>query len=308
MQNFHARNQPLDSRQLLAFVTLARTHSFTLAGKEINLSQSAISHALKVLEADLSCRLVDRLGKKVHLTPAGDSFLHHAKKILADMTAARNSIEQLAKWGKGRLRVAASESIHQWVLPQVLHGLQKDFPDWPITVVPADSLQSVELLRQQSVTLAITLAPSQAEAVDVVPLFTDELSWVVAPEHPWAQRATVAPEEVSAQKLILGRASSQTFRLLENYFHRDGIALKPFWEVGGLEAVKKTVRHGLGIAALSPWVVRQELEEKTLVALPLGRRKLRRNWCALRASDHKSNLAEETFIKLCQTAGAALSS
>src|SRR3954468_3674950 len=99
--------QPMNSRQLLAFVTVARTRSFTLAGKELFLSQSAVSHALTALEEELNCRLIDRDGKKLQITPAGEHLLHYGEKILADMTAARGSLQQRARWGASQLRVAA---------------------------------------------------------------------------------------------------------------------------------------------------------------------------------------------------------
>src|SRR5471030_1022779 len=96
---------PLDSRQLKAFTALVRTGSFTLAAKELFLSQSAVSHSMKALEQDVGCRLLDRLGKKVLLTQAGEQFLQHADQIIHEMEQARSSLEQLGKWGRGRLRV-----------------------------------------------------------------------------------------------------------------------------------------------------------------------------------------------------------
>src|SRR5256885_15362180 len=86
-------NQPLDSRQLRAFATLARTGSFTLAAKELYLSQSAVSHSMKALEQNVGCRLLDRLGKKVLLTQAGEQLLHHTQKILSEMREARESLQ-----------------------------------------------------------------------------------------------------------------------------------------------------------------------------------------------------------------------
>ncbi len=88
--------QPLDTRQLRAFVTLARRGSFTMAAKELHLSQSAVSHSMKALETDLGCRLFDRMSKKVLLTHAGEQLLQHADKILLEMSVARESISQLS--------------------------------------------------------------------------------------------------------------------------------------------------------------------------------------------------------------------
>src|SRR5215475_11711035 len=122
--------EPLNSRQLLAFVTVARTRSFTVAGKELFLSQSAVSHALTALEEELDCQLFDRDGKKLQITPAGEHLLHYAEKILADMVLARGSMKQRSRWGASRMRVAADGFFGPCLLPSVLKSFRKEFPDW----------------------------------------------------------------------------------------------------------------------------------------------------------------------------------
>src|SRR5439155_27090242 len=111
---------PLDSRQLRAFNILARTGSFTLTAKQLFLSQSAVSHSMKALEQKVGCRLLDRMGKKVLLTQAGETLLHHAQKILSEMSTARAALEQLGKWGRGRLRIGASTTAGHYILPALL--------------------------------------------------------------------------------------------------------------------------------------------------------------------------------------------
>ena len=140
-------NQPLDSRQLRAFVTLARTGSFTLTAKELYLSQSAVSHSMKALEQDVGCRLLDRMGKKVLLTQAGEQMLHHAQKILAEMNETRESLQHLGKWGRTRLRIGASTTACQYVLPAVLRELKESFPQCLISVEPGDTPEAISLLR-----------------------------------------------------------------------------------------------------------------------------------------------------------------
>ena len=102
---------PLDSRQLHAFVILARTGSFTQTARELFLTQSAVSHSMKALETDVGCRLLDRLGKKVLLTQAGEQLLIHAERVLQEMASARSGIERLGKWGMGRLRIVAPAAL-----------------------------------------------------------------------------------------------------------------------------------------------------------------------------------------------------
>ena len=87
----------LDSRKLLAFIILARVGSFTLAARELSLTQSAISHAIKSLEQDLQCRLFDRLGRRVTLTAPGQHLLEHAHKIIAEMKSAREDLASMDK-------------------------------------------------------------------------------------------------------------------------------------------------------------------------------------------------------------------
>jgi DNA-binding transcriptional LysR family regulator len=133
MNHIHPFNgQPMNSRQLLAFVTVARTRSFTLAGKELFLSQSAVSHALTALEEELNCRLIDRDEKKLQITPAGEHLLHYGEKILTDMAAARGSLQQRARWGASQLRVAADAVLGPCLLPEVLLSFRREFSDWVI--------------------------------------------------------------------------------------------------------------------------------------------------------------------------------
>ena len=130
---------PLDSRQLRAFSVLARTGSFTQTARELHLTQSGISHSMKALENEIGCRLLDRLGKKVVLTQAGEQLLHHSKKILAEMKTARETLGHLGKWGKGRLRLGASTTACQHIIPPVLREFKESFPEHTITIEPGDT-------------------------------------------------------------------------------------------------------------------------------------------------------------------------
>lgn len=85
--------RPLDSRQLLAFVTVVRRQSFTLAAHELHLTQSAISHSMRALESDLGCRLLDRKGRRLELTEPGGLFLQKAELILREMEQARMELD-----------------------------------------------------------------------------------------------------------------------------------------------------------------------------------------------------------------------
>jgi len=293
--------KPIDSRQLRAFASLAQTGSFTRTARELHLSQSAISHAMKALEEELRCRLLDRTGKKVTLTQAGEQLMVRVRRILQEMQEARSDLQQLGRWGHGRLRFSASQTACQFILPGVLREFRESFPNCTIQIEPGDTPTAIELLRSRRVDLALTMETKGEEQFEFHPLFSDELSFILSPLHPWAQRGSVVREEIARQNYIFYTKTSVMFRMIEDYFGQDGLVLPTFIELGSIEAIKELVKLGLGMTILAPWVARRELMEGSLVTLPLGRRKLKRTIGVLQWRGRRLTLAEETFVGLCKT-------
>lgn len=312
-QSFDAFNEarsfmkgPLDSRQLQAFAILARTGSFTQTAREMFLTQSAVSHSMKALESDAGCRLLDRVGKKVMLTQAGEHLLKHAEIILREMQSAREGIEQLGKWGRGRLRIGATATLCTGLLPAVLREFKESFPQSLIQVEPGDSRDLVSGLERHRIDLAVMLSEASDDRFETVPIFTDELMFITSPLHPWAQEGVAPRAEIPRQNVIVYRKSSQTFRVVDDYFRTEDIVLNTVMELGSMEAIKELVKLGLGVSIAAPWVVQRELEDGSLRALPLGRRKLRRSWAVVHWRGRRLTLAEETFVGLCRSAVESL--
>jgi len=301
MNRIHSMSQPLDSRQLRAFTILARTGSFTETARELHLSQSAVSHSMKALEGEVGCRLLDKMGKKAVLTQAGEQLLSRATRVLAEMSEARAELGRLGKWGQSRLRLGASTTACQHVLPAVLREFKDSFPKCTISIEPGDTPEMIDTLRGHRIDLAVNLEPERGEPLDFRPLFTDELNFIVGPQHPWAVSRRVVREEIARQDYILYKRKSYTSAMIEAYFRGDDIVLFSQLDLGSMEAIKELVKLGLGVSILAPWTARKELEEGSLVALPLGRRKLRRRWGILHWQGRKMSLVEETFAGLCKT-------
>jgi DNA-binding transcriptional LysR family regulator len=308
LQTFHKDNESrsfmrttLDSRQLLAFEAVARRGSFTLAAKDLFLTQSAVSHAMKALETEVGCRLLDRIGKRALLTQAGEQFLRHTEKILREMEAARSGLDTLTNWGHGRLRVGASTTACQYILPTVLREFKQSFPKCVIKIEPGDHGRQLDLLRAGQIDLAIMPMPANDGEFDFVPLFEDELRFLVAPLHPWAQAGGVARDAISEETLILYNKTSYTFRLVSDYFREEKVLLNNYIELGSMEAIKELVKIGLGAGVLTPWIVREELRSGALISFPLGRRKLKRKWGVVYLHGRRLPLAEETFVGLSRT-------
>lgn len=299
-------SQPLDSRQLRAFSILARTGSFTATAQELHLSQSAISHAMKALEQEIGCRLLDRMGKTVVLNQAGEQLLVHVEKVLQEMDTARAELGRLGKWGSSRLRIGASTTACQHVLPAVLREFKESFPQCAISIEPGDTPEMIDALRAHRIDLAVNLEPRREEPLEFRPLFADELVFITSPLHPWAQASKVVRDEIPRQHYILYGKGSYTFQMIERYFREEQIVLHSLLDLGNMEAIKELVKLGLGVSILAPWTARKELGEKSLVALPLGRRKLKRRWGVLHWRGRRLSLAEETFVGLCESVCAKI--
>jgi DNA-binding transcriptional LysR family regulator len=297
---------PLDSRQLRTFCVLVRTGSFTQTAREISVTQSGVSYSMKALENDIGCRLLDRLGKKVVPTQAGEQLLQHATRILKEMDTARESLAQLGKWGSGRLRLGASTTACQLLIPPVLREFKESFPGHAITLEPGDTPELVDALLGHRIDLALSLEVQREPQLRFHPLFTDDLQFIVSPLHPWAKDGRIERTAIPRQNYILYSKRSITFRLIADYFRREQMELNTVIEAGSMEATKELVKLGLGVSILAPWITQKEIEEGSLVALPLGRRKLQRDWGILHWQGKQLNLAEETFIGLCQSFCAAL--
>lgn len=292
---------PLDSRQVQAFQVLSKTGSFTETAKLLHLSQSAISHSMKALEQNVGCRLIDRLGKRAMLNQAGEQFLIRAESILREMSQAREELRHLGQWGHGRLRVSATPTACQYLLPSVLREFKESFPKCAILIEPADTPQAIELLRQNRVDLTLGLEPPEEDRVCFRPLFSDELKFIVSPLHPWAKTGRVPREEISRQNFILYNKGSYTFRIIAKYLSQESINLRSSLELGSMDAIKELVKLGLGISILAPWIAQAQIEEGSLVAIPLGRRKLKRNWGIAHWQSRRLSLPEETFAGLCKS-------
>jgi DNA-binding transcriptional LysR family regulator len=293
-------SEPIDSRQMRAFAALARTESFSHAAKELGLTQSAVSHSMKTLEREMGCRLLDRMGKKVALTEAGEAFLVHVKRILDEMDLARAGLDQLGKWGQSRLRLGASSTACQHILPTVLREFRESFPQCVISIEPGDTPEMIAALRERRIDLAVNLEPRRDEPLAFRPLFTDELAFVLSPLHPWAQVGRADRSQIARQHYILYGKRSYTAQMIDEYFRQEDIVLYSSIDLGSMEAIKELVKLGLGISILAPWTCRKEINERSLVALPLGKRKLRRRWGVLHWRGRRLSLAEETFVGLCE--------
>lgn len=298
--------ETIDSRQLLAFSTLVQTGSFTETARLLNLTQSAISHSIKNLEADLRCQLVTRTGRKIHITEDGEELYREAQAILHQMESARSRIQDRANWGRGRLRIGASTTACQYILPNVLREFNECFPDCILTITPADTPELLERVRRHEIDIAIVVDPGDAKEITVKHLFSDELVLVSSPIHPFVQKGNIRMSEIGQQRLVLYNKSSHTFELIEQFFRQHKVVLENFIELGSMEAIKELIKINYGVSFLASWIVEDEVNRGSLARIDMGRRKITRTWGICYANEKKLSITEETFLGICESVGSGM--
>ncbi len=298
--------ETIDSRQLLAFCTLVQTGSFTDTARELSLTQSAISHSVKNLEEDLRCQLVTRTGRKIHITDDGEELYRDAQAILHQMEAARNRIQDRANLGRGRLRIGASTTACQHILPNVLREFNECFPDCILSITPADTPELLEMVRRHEIDLAIVVSPGTVKDIVVKTLFSDELVLVTSPIHPFAQQNTVKMDEIAQERLVLYNKSSHTFSLIEQTFRQNKLALQNYIELGSMEAIKELITINYGVSFLASWIVEKEVARGSLTRIKVGRSKILREWGICYANEKKLSITEETFLGICESVATTI--
>ena len=292
-----AMRELIESRQIRAFVAVARRGNFTLGAKDVFLTQSAVSHAIKSLEEDVGVQLFQRVGRRAVLTPAGERLLQYCEEILHKMQDARMELSRLQEIARPGLRIGAPMTICQHLLPRVLRRVQADFPDFGLRVETGDNPQLLAQLLSGRIDLAIMVEPDRRPDLVFEPLFRDEMCFVMPPSHPWAELADIPLEDVRTMPLIVPNKSTRTHQLVMGYFRAARVAVERCIELGSIESIKELVKNGLGVGITADWPVQAEVERGELVVRPLGRRPLGRQWHAVYLRERGVGPAEEKMIR-----------
>lgn len=292
---------PLDSRQLSAFVAIARLGGMRRAAKQLGLTPSALSHALKALEGDLGTHLFERSARRLSLSPAGKRFLPEADALLRQMQTARASVQGSSQWRSGRLAIGSTSTGCQFIVPNVIREFKESFPAMALALVEREVDELVERVLDGRLDLAI--APMLSDFRDLVQLDLgeDELGFLVHPLHPWAKRRAINRADLQQEeRLIVPDTDSPTFALIDACFRQDRVPLRGYIEISNEEVVKQLVGLDLGVGILPSWIAASEIEAGKLVALPLGRRAPRRRWSVFHRRGRQLAFPETLFIGISE--------
>ena len=214
----------VDLRQLEILRAVAQTGSFTSAGEQLHLSQSAVSRQILLLEEELNEQLFLRLGRKIRITPAGTTLLGLSQRMFDDLEQTRASILDTQQNVKGTLRLVGGMTVCLYVFPPLLKAFRKEHPLVEVKLMPGATPRLIRQLRSGTADLGLLTLPVDDPALTSVPVMREELLLVTAPQHPLARKKQITPQDLARQPFVLFEAGSGTRKAIEEFFASEQIA------------------------------------------------------------------------------------
>ncbi len=258
----------MDLAQLETFIAIYEQRGFSRAATRLHRTQSAVSQSMRKLEDELGERLFERGTRDGTLTAAGEVLRGYAERLLRLRGEAASAVEELRSLERGRLTVAANEYTSHLLLP-VLAAYRQSSPQINIVVQRAFASRIPEQVIERSVELGVLSYLPQQQGLAATAVYEDDVALVVDPAHPLATAGTVAVRDLGAQNFIGHAVASPLRKEITDLFARMKTPLHMGVQLPSLEAVKRFVALGAGVAILPGLAVVQELARGELVRVPV---------------------------------------
>lgn len=268
--------------RLKVFLSAAMNLSFTKASQELFISQPAISKHIQELEREYNCRLFDRLGNRIQLTHAGQLLLGHARKIQQDYQQMDYDMNSLQEKVAGELRVGASTTISQYVLPGIIADFHKRFPDIRITMLSGNSREVETALREGRIDLGMVEGIVRRPELKYHPFMDDELVPIVRAGGRLAKYDTITMERLRTVPLVLREFGSGSLDVLQKALETKHIALTDLnieMNLGTTEGIKHYVEHTDAMGIVSIQAVRDQIYANIFKIVDIEHLKFERQFC-----------------------------
>jgi len=254
--------------QVEGFLEVARRGSVSRAAEALFITQPTLTARLKALERDLGTPLFLRTPHGMRLTDAGRAWIPYAERALRALVDGRDALAQVMTASAGHLMIAAAPAVSTYVLPELLERFVAAHPRVEVSVRTGHSEDVVELVLRDEVQIGLGRTIRHPD-LELRPFHTEDMVLVTAPEHPFTKRPSVTMAEVAGQKLIMFDRTSSYYEIAQGAFLSSGVSLRGLMELDSIEAAKKMVERGLGVALLPGSAVAREVHGGTLCVVKM---------------------------------------
>ena len=289
----------MDFDQLRTFLEVAKQGSFSRAGQKVFRSQSAVSAQIRQIESEYGERLLDRSGKTVRLTPAGEVFREYAQRMLSLRDESLRAVADHGNDPRGVLALGANEATCLYVLPNVFAEYLRLYPSVQVSIYRNFSHKILERLDSGAIDVGIVTLPVKMPMLKVRTVFRDRLVLMVSADNPLAQHDKVPISMVVEQPVILPRTGF-TRRIMDKLFrpYRDKLHVR--MELPSIGMIKSFVAAGLGVSLISESFARDEVQSGKVKLIALKDNELTRELGLAYRRNRSLPRAAEVFIELLQ--------
>jgi DNA-binding transcriptional LysR family regulator len=275
----------VDLRQLEILQAIAETGSFTASGRKLNVSQSAISRQILLLEEELGEPLFLRVGRQVRMTPAAESLVQLGKRVFLDVRDTVGAITDRTRELRGTLRLSGGMTVCLYVFPPLLKHLRRVHPNLDVRLTVAMAGRSVQEIRGGRVDAGLLTLPVEDADMITVPVLREELLLITTPTHPVARRRKAAPRDLTGLPFILFELGSATRKVIDNFFAAENIEPTVVMDTENVEIIKAMVKTGLGVGIVPYQAVAREVKAGQLFCTRIDGHELVRHtgWVYARA-------------------------
>lgn len=292
-------SKSFDLQRLRVFVEVARQGSVVGAAEALHLSQPTVSLHLKALNEMLGLPVVERRGRGIALTEAGEALAGHARTILAEVARAQEAIDARRGVTAGALRVGAGTTPGTYVLPGLLGEFHHRHPGVELHLEVSSSASIAVMVESGELHLGIVGELAPGRQLEQRPLLSDSLVCAVPPDNPATRAGVITRDQLRESVLLARRSGSSTQAIADAHLNRHRIAVARRWELDSPEAIKQAVRGGLGIAFLSELTIDDELDAGHLATVEVENAPHpERTLDLIRSAGHPLSPAEQAFVDL----------
>lgn len=282
-------------QQMRLFEAVARHGSVTRAAQEVHLTQPSVSMQIKRLEEKVGVPLTEQIGKKIHLTAAGEIVRLACGDVLSRIAGLEDDLAALRGGVAGPLRIAVVSSA-KYFLPQLLGSFTRRFPDVePVLQITNRARLLQRLAANEDDLYVMGQAPGDLPVVDR-PFLENVIVPIAHPNNPLAGKRRISLERLAQEPFIKRESGSGTRKAVEDLFASHGLEVRTQMYMDDSEAIKQGVASGLGIATASIHSLRQELARGDLAVLDVEGFPLRRSWYAVHHTGKRLSVAAQTFL------------
>ena len=251
---------------------------------------------VKLLERNLGVSLFEQLGKRIHLTEAGQEVLGYARSITQQLDELEGVLNRIKGLGGGRLRISVASTANYFI-PTLLGTFSRRYPQVTVSLDVTNRETLLRQLTENSIDLAIMGQPPAGLDVEAQTFMENPLVIVAPPDHPLARQAKIPLVRLQDEVFLVREPGSGTRIAMERFFAECGMRLKTGMEVGSNEAIKQSVQAGLGLGLLSRATIEQELALKRLAVLDVAGFPIMRHWYVVHRKGKRLSATAEAFSR-----------